>query len=56
MSVIRIGLDVAKNVFQVHEVDQDGNVVIRKRLRRQNLLMFFGSLPPCLICKSLDLI
>jgi len=49
MSVIRIGLDVAKNVFQVHGVDQDGNVVIRKRLRRQNLLMFFGSLPPCLI-------
>ena len=31
MSVIRIGLDVAKNVFQVHGVDQDGNVVIRKR-------------------------
>src|SRR5690242_10620358 len=49
MSVIRIGLDVAKNVFQVHGVDQDGNVIIRKRLRRQNLLMFFGSLPPCLI-------
>jgi len=49
MSVIRIGLDVAKNVFQVHGVDEDGNVVIRKRLRRQNLLMFFGSLPPCLI-------
>jgi transposase len=49
MPVIRIGLDVAKNVFQVHGVDQHGNVVIRKRLRRQNLLMFFGSLPPCLI-------
>ena len=49
MSVIRIGLDVAKNVFQVHGVDQHGNVVILKRIRRQNLLMFFGSLPSCLI-------
>jgi transposase len=49
MPVIRIGLDIAKNVFQVHGVDQHGKVVLRKRLRRQDLLMFFGSLPPCLI-------
>src|SRR5438270_8418830 len=49
MSVIRIGLDVAKNVFQVHGVDQDGNVVLRKQLRRREVLTFFASLPPCLI-------
>jgi transposase len=49
MPVIRIGLDVAKNVFQAHGVDHEGKVVLRKRLRRPDLLMFFGSLPPCLI-------
>lgn len=46
MPVIRIGLDVAKNVFQVPGVDQHGKVASRKRLRRQDLLMFFGSLRP----------
>lgn len=49
MSAIRIGLDVAKNVFQVHGVDQDGKIVVRKRLRRDDMLLFFASLPPCLI-------
>src|SRR5215831_10923026 len=45
----RIGLDIAKNVFQVHGVDDNGTVVIRKRLRRPDILGFFASLPPCLI-------
>lgn len=49
MTVVRIGLDVAKNVFQVHGVDADGKVVLRKRLRRADLLPFFASLPACLI-------
>jgi transposase len=46
---IRIGLDIAKNVFQVHGVDDKGTVGIRKRLRRPDILGFFASLPPCLI-------
>src|SRR5215468_10548289 len=49
MTPIRIGLDIAKNVFQAHGVDDKGTVVIRKRLRRPDMLGFFASLPPCLI-------
>ena len=49
MTPIRIGLDIAKNVFQAHGVDDKGTVVIRKRLRRPDILRFFASLPPCLI-------
>ena len=47
--VITIGLDLAKNVFQVHGVDAEGNVVIRKQLRRRQVMAFFKKLPPCLI-------
>jgi transposase len=49
MTSIRIGLDIAKNVFQAHGVDDKGTVVVLKRLRRPDLLPFFASLPPCLI-------
>jgi transposase len=49
MPVIRIGLDLAKNVFQAHGVDEHGQVVLRKQLRRREVLSFFASLPPCLI-------
>ena len=49
MPVIRIGLDVAKNVFQAHGGDEHGQVVLRKQLRRHEVLTFFASLPPCLI-------
>jgi len=44
-----IGLDLAKNVFQVHGVDSDGEVVVRKRLKRSQLRQFFANLEPCLI-------
>ena len=44
-----IGLDLAKHVFQVHGVDEAGGVVVRKQLRRGQLLMFFAGLPPCLV-------
>lgn len=44
-----IGLDIAKNVFQVHGVDQQGNVVVRRQLRRRQVLKFFAKLSPCLI-------
>ncbi len=44
-----IGLDLAKTVFQVHGADQDGRPVMRKKLRRRQVLGFFAGLPPCLI-------
>jgi len=47
--VSTIGLDIAKSVFQVHGVDVDGAVVIRKRISRAKLLDFFAELPPCLV-------
>ena len=47
--VSTIGLDIAKSVFQVHGVDREGEVVIRKRVSRLKLLEFFAALPSCLI-------
>jgi len=44
-----IGLDLAKNVFQVHGVNADGEVVVRKQLKRSQVLRFFARLHPCLI-------
>ena len=44
-----VGLDIAKSVFQVHGVDVDGAVVIRKRVSREKVLEFFAELPRCLI-------
>jgi transposase len=49
MEVTRIGLDIAKSVFQVHGVDQHGKVVLRKTLRRAELLPYFANLPACLV-------
>jgi len=45
--VSTIGIDIAKSVFQVHGVDTDGAVVIRKRIGRTKILKFFTDLPPC---------
>ncbi|MER8634371.1 IS110 family transposase [Mesorhizobium opportunistum] len=47
--VSTIGLDVAKHVFQVHGVDAQGAVVVRRKLRREDVVAFFTSLPACLI-------
>ena len=47
--VTMIGLDLAKHVFQVHGVDAEGATVVRKQLRRAQLLAFFSRLPPCLV-------
>lgn len=44
-----IGLDIAKNVFQVHGIDRDGQVVQRRRLRRNEVLKFFRRLPTCVV-------
>jgi transposase len=49
MQITTIGLDIAKNVFQVHGIDAAENVIVRKRLRRSQVLVFFKALPPCLI-------
>ena len=49
MEITTIGLDIAKNVFQVHGVDCTGEVVIRRQLRRRQLLPFFTRLPGCLV-------
>lgn len=47
--VITVGLDLAKNVFQVHGVDAAGEVAFRRQLRRGQVLTFFRSLPPCVV-------
>lgn len=47
--IIMIGLDLAKNVFQVHGVDGSGAVVLRRQLRRSAVEKFFAKLPPCLV-------
>ena len=49
MQITTIGLDIAKNVFQVHGIDAGGKVVVRKQLRRSQVLAFFKALPPCLV-------
>jgi transposase len=49
MEITTIGLDLAKRVFQVHGVDATGKVIVRKALRRAQVLPFFAKLPPCLI-------
>ena len=48
-TIVTIGLDIAKSVFQVHGVDAAGQVVIRRQLKRRYVLAFFQKLPPCLI-------
>ena len=49
MNITSLGIDLAKNVFQLHGVDQHGNAVLRKRLRRHELLGFVIQLPKCTI-------
>ena len=49
MQISTIGLDIAKNVFQVHGVDARGTIVVARQLRRRRLIAFFDNLPACLI-------
>src|SRR5271168_3218304 len=49
MKITTIGLDLAKSIFQVHGIDATGQVVVRKSLRRAQMLPFFAKLPSCLI-------
>jgi len=49
MNISTIGLDLAKNVFQVHGIDDTGKVIVRRSLRRRQVLPLFGKLEPRLI-------
>src|SRR3974390_333444 len=49
MQITTIGLDIAKNVFQVHGIDAAEKVVVMKQLRRGQVVAFFEGLPPCLV-------
>jgi len=49
MQITTIGLDIAKNVLQVHGIDANEKVVVRKQLRRSQVIAFFKALPPCLV-------
>jgi len=49
MKITTVGIDLAKSVFQVHGVSERGKAVLRKQLKRSEVLTFFANLPPCLI-------
>jgi transposase len=44
-----VGLDIAKSVFQVHAISEAGEVVVRRQLKRRQVLPFFAAMKPCLI-------
>jgi transposase len=46
MKITTVGIDLAKSVFQVHGVDEQGNTVLRKQLKRDQLSVFMATLPP----------
>jgi hypothetical protein len=48
-AITTIGLDIAKNVFQVHSIDAAEKVIVRKQLRRSQIIAFFEALAPCLV-------
>ena len=48
-AISTIGLDIAKSVFQVHGVDAAGQVVVRRQLKRRQVIAFFQKMPPCLV-------
>ena len=47
MTVKTVGLDLAKDVFQVHGISENGRVIFNKPIKRAKLLAFFKTLPPC---------
>src|SRR3977135_2704234 len=48
-TITTIGLDIAKSIFQVHGIDAEGNVIIRRKLKRRYVLSLFEKLQPCLV-------
>jgi Transposase and inactivated derivatives len=49
MKITTVGIDLAKNVFQVHGVNERGKTMLKKQLKREQMMPFFTNLPPCLI-------
>jgi hypothetical protein len=49
LKITTVGVDLAKNIFQIHGVNEHGKAVLRKQVRREQLAAFFANLPPCLI-------
>ncbi|MFA5609441.1 MAG: IS110 family transposase, partial [Alcaligenes sp.] len=49
MKITTLGIDLAKQVFQLHGVDEQGKTVLRKQLKRDQMATFFATLPTCLI-------
>lgn len=49
MKITTVGIDLAKSVFQIHCADSRGKAVLRKRLRRDQVTVFFANMPSCLI-------
>ena len=49
MQVTTIGFDIAKCAFQVHGADRQGRAVLKRKLARSKVLVFFANLPPCLV-------
>ena len=47
-----VGLDLAKRVFQVHGATADGEVVVRKKLSRGQVLAYFADMPPCVVASN----
>ena len=49
MKITAVGFDLAKNVFQVHGVDERGHAVVKRKLKRAQVATFFANLPSCLV-------
>ena len=49
MQITTVGLDIAKNLFQVHGADAQGRVLLKRKLARSKVLEFFATLPACLV-------
>lgn len=49
MNIRTIGIDIAKEVFQIHGVDSQGKVLVKKQIRRHGMLKFFANLQPCCV-------
>jgi transposase len=47
--IVTVGLDLAKSIFQIHAIGASGAVVVRRTIRRAQLLDYFRKLPPCLV-------
>src|SRR3712207_6683666 len=49
MSISMVGLDIAKSVFQLHGIDASGKMLLKRKLRRSELISFFEQQPPCTV-------